>query len=375
MRRWTWLAVLLVVGALGALAIVRLRKGKGAPPAMAAAGDRPVPVLIESVAQRDVPVFLEGLGTVVPLATVTVRSQVDGRLDKIAFVEGQSVKKGDVLAEIDPRAYRASLHQSEAVLKKDEAQLANAKRTLDRLTRMRSENLSSQQELDDQTAIVAQLEGQVMADRALGESARLSLDFAKIKSPIDGVVGVRLVDQGNIVRAGDAQGIVVVTSLDPITVVFPVPQDRVPAIIAAKASGALPVSVYARDGKEPLAQGELIVVDNQIDPQTSMVKLKAQLPNAEHKLWPGAFVRARMQLAVRDAARVVSEGAVQPGPEGAFVYVVNAEERVEIRPVTTEPADAGQVIVRGVDVGERVVTDGQSQLRVGAKVVPRGGKR
>lgn len=335
-----------------------------------------MPVQIGAVESRDMPVFVDGLGTVVPVSTVTVRSQVDGRIDKIAFVEGQAVKKGDVLAEIDPRAYRASLHQSEAVLKKDEAQLANAKLTLDRMKRLRGESLASQQELDDQAATVAQLEGQVLADRALGESSRLSLDFAKIRSPIDGVVGVRLVDQGNIVRAGDTQGIVVVTSLDPITVVFPVPQDQVPAIIAAKRAGPLPVAAYARDGKEPLSRGELLVVDNQIDPQTSMVKLKAQLPNGDRKLWPGAFVRARLELAVKKGAIVVAEGAVQHGPDGAFVYVVGEGDRVEMRAVTTQAGDGEWVIVTsGLQIAERVVVDGQSQLRVGAKVVPRGGKR
>lgn len=372
------LAVLLAAAVSAAIVLVRLR-GKGADPnqgkALAAAGDRPVPVQIATVEKRDVPVHIDGLGTVVPLATVTVRSQVDGRLDQILFREGQEVKKGEVLAVVDPRVYQAQLHQSEAVLKKDQALLANGKLTLDRMKRLRGESLASQQELDDQSAQVAQLEAQLGADRAQAESARLSLDFSRIKSPVDGVVGVRLVDQGNLVRASDAQGIVVVTSLDPITVVFPVPQDAVPSIVVAKAAGPLAVSVYARDGKEPLSRGELLVVDNQIDPQTSMVKLKAQLPNQSHVLWPGAFVRARLELSVKKDSMVVPEGAIQRGPDGAFVYVVADGDKVEMRPVSTAPGDGEWVIVQtGLAFGERVVTDGQSQLRVGAKVVPRGSR-
>lgn len=390
-RRGLLVAVLTVCLLLAALAVVKLRKGTagaGGKAMAAAAGDRPVPVQIATVEKKDVPVHVDGLGTVVPLATVTVKSQVDGRLDQILFREGQQVKKGEVLAIVDPRAYQAQLHQSEAVLKKDEALLANGNLTLDRMKRLRGESLASQQELDDQKSQVAQLEAQLGADRALAESARLSVDFSRIKSPVDGVVGVRLVDQGNIVRAGDAQGIVVVTSLDPITVVFPVPQDAVPGIVLAKARGPLAVSVFARDGKEPLARGELLVVDNQIDPQTSMVKLKAQLPNPAHVLWPGAFVRARLELSVKKDAMVVPDGAIQHGPDGAFVYVVvsdspqagaaprsgiNDGDKVEMRPVITEPGDGEWVVVqKGLALGERVVTDGQSQLRVGAKVVPRG---
>ena len=377
-RRALLVSVFVVLGILTTLAYVRLRKGGGAGregpgAAQAAGGDRPIPVQMASVVQRDVPVHVDGLGTVVPLATVTVRSQVDGRLDQVLFREGQSVKKGDVLAVVDPRAYQAQLNQSDAVLKKDQALLALGKLTLDRIKRLRNESLASQQDLDDQAAQVAQLEAQLGADRAQAASSRLSLDFSRIKSPVDGVVGIRLVDQGNIVRASDSQGIVVVTSLDPITVVFPVPQDAVPSIVLAKAQGTLPVTVTARDGTEPLARGELLVVDNQIDPQTSMVKLKAQLPNPSHVLWPGAFVRARLELSLKKGVSVVPEGAVQHGPEGTFVYVVAGGDKVEMRAVTTEPGDGDWVIVtKGLALGERVVTDGQSQLRVGAKVVPRG---
>ncbi len=373
--------VLLALAALAALALLRMRSGKAKGADAPVASERAIAVQIAVVSLRDVPVHVDGLGTVVPTATVSVKSQVDGRLESVLFREGQEVKAGDVLAVVDPRPYQAQLRQSEAVVKKDQALLANGKLTQERLKRLRNESLASQQELDDQNGQVAQLEAQLAADRASAESARLALGYSRIKSPVAGVVGVRLVDPGNVVRASDAQGIVVVTSLDPITVVFPVPQDAVPAIIRAKAAGPLGVSVFARDGAPgidagaPLSRGELLVVDNQIDPQTSMVKLKAQLPNPAHTLWPGAFVRARLELAVRTGVTVVPEGAIQQGPEGAFVYLVGEGEKVEMRAVSTEPGDGEFIIVSGgLQVGERVVEDGQSQLRVGAKVVPRGGK-
>lgn len=373
--------VVLALAALATFALVRVRGAKANGAQAPVASERAISVQIAVVSRRDVPVHVDGLGTVVPTATVSVKSQVDGRLESVLFREGQEVKAGDVLAVVDPRPYQAQLRQSEAVVKKDQALLANGKLTQERLKRLRNESLASQQELDDQNGQVAQLEAQLAADRASAESARLALGYSRIKSPVAGVVGVRLVDPGNVVRASDAQGIVVVTSLDPITVVFPVPQDAVPAIIRAKAAGPLGVSVFARDGAPgidagaPLSRGELLVVDNQIDPQTSMVKLKAQLPNPAHTLWPGAFVRARLELAVKTGVTVVPEGAIQHGPEGAFVYLVGEDEKVEMRAVSTEPGDGEFVVVsRGLQVGERVVEDGQSQLRVGAKVASRGGK-
>ncbi|HVT06411.1 MAG TPA: efflux RND transporter periplasmic adaptor subunit [Polyangia bacterium] len=341
--------------------------GKGS-----AGGDRAVPVLLADAATRDVPLYLEGLGTVTAYKTVNVRTQVDGRLDKVTFREGQAVKKGEVLAEVDPRPFQIQLHQGEAALTRDEAQLDGAKANLARYEAVGGQHLLPQQQIDDQRALVAQLTGTVMADQATIENAKLQLDYAKIKSPIDGVTGVRLVDPGNIVHATDANGIVVVTQMQPIAVLFTLPQDDLPEVAKQQRAGApLQVQAYNRDGSQALGTGQLELIDNQINQGTATMRLKAIFPNTDGALWPNQFVKARLRLAVRKGALVIPAVAVQRGPQGAFVYVASGD-KAEVRAVTVERIEGEDALIaKGLQPGEKVVREGQAQLRPGAKLAVR----
>jgi multidrug efflux system membrane fusion protein len=333
-------------------------------------------VLLAHAATRDVPVTLEGLGTVTAYKTVNVRPQVDGRLDHVVFREGQFVKRGDLLAQIDPRPFEIQLHAAEAALARDSAQLRGAERDLMRYEAVVAKQLIPQQQVDDQRATVEQLRGATQGDQAQIENAKLQLDYARIKSPIDGVTGVRQVDQGNIVHAADATGVVIVTQIDPIAVIFTLPQDDLPRIAAAQGrSGELAVSALSRDGTQALATGKLEVIDNQINTTTATVRLKAIFPNPKHMLWPNQFVKARLAIDVRRGVLVVPAVAVQRGPQGTFAYVVGAGDVAESRPVTVELIEGDQAIIsRGLAPGDAVVIEGQNQLRPGAKVVPRGGE-
>ena len=369
--------VLLVAGAVGGAIAYRHRSsgtkaGAAAGAASASPEARVVPVLVVRSERRDVPVYLDGLGNAQPLATVTVKSQVDGRLDAVKFVEGQSVKKGDLLAQIDPRPFVIALHQGEAALARDSAQSRNALRNLERYKNLVGQKLIPQQQVDDQQTMYDQAEAAVAADRAQIDSARLQLDYAHIKSPIDGVTGVRLVDPGNIVHAGDAGGIVVVTQLDPMTVVFTLPEDDLPRVSKELAEGPLSVEAFSRDGGARLAAGKLALIDNQVNQQTATIKLKAVFPNPEKALWPNAFVKVRLLLATRHDALVVPAAAIQRGPQGPFVYVVGADKKAAMRPVGLEPGpDDVAIIERGIEPGADVVVEGQNALKPGATVAPR----
>jgi multidrug efflux system membrane fusion protein len=374
-RTVTWLLGLGVVAVVGGLAFVRLR---GAPAAGAPAGSstpgeaRPVPVVVATAAKRDVPIYLEGLGNATPLATVVVRTQVDGRLDKVFYTEGQSVKKGDVLAQIDPRPFAIALRQAEAAIARDTATAQNAKRNLDRYQNLVGQKLIAQQQVDDQQMMHDQAMAALASDRTVAENARLQLDYAKIKSPIDGVTGVRLVDAGNIVHPSDATGIVVVTQLDPMGVVFTLPEDDLPRVSRELASGPLTVEAYSRDAQKRLAVGKLLVVDNQVSQATATIKLKAVFPNAERFLWPNGFLKTRLLLTTKPGALVVPAQAIQRGPKGTFVYVVDAANKAVTRFVMLEATeDEIAVIASGIEAGERVIIEGQSQLRPGATVAPR----
>ncbi len=335
-------------------------------------GPRVVPVVVAAVERRDVPVWLEGLGSVIAFRTVTVKTQVDGRLDKVYFREGQAVRHGDSLAQIDPRPFEVQLHQAEGALARDRAILHDAQVNLERFIALRERKLVSQQQVDDQRAQAGQYEGAVRIDEAQAESAKLNLDYAHINSPIDGVTGVRLVDQGNVVHPGDASGIVVVTQLDPIAVLFTLPQDDLPSVMRELRARALPVEVYSRDGATRLGAGELALVDNQINQTTATMRLKAVLPNPERMLWPNQFVKARLLLTTRKGAVVVPATVVQRGPKGTFAYVVRPDQTVDARPVEMAATVGEEAIVaRGLEVGETVVVDGQNQLKPGAKVQPR----
>lgn len=344
----------------------------GAAREQQAAANRQVPVVEAAVARRDVPIYLDGLGTVTALKTVTVRSQVDGRLDKVLFREGQPVKTGDLLAQIDPRPFINQLKQGQGALARDDAQLKGAKLNLERYRQLAAQKLIAPQQADDQAALVGQLEGAVEVDKATIASARLNLDYASIRSPCDGVTGIRQVDAGNLVHASDQNGIVVITQLDPIAVIFSLPQDELPRVMSQLQKDPLPVEAWSRDGAQKLSAGQLALVDNQINQATATMRLKAVLPNPQHLLWPNQFVKARLLLTTRKDALVVPSTVPQRGPEGTFAYVIQQDQTVQPRPIDVEITEGDlAVISRGLSEGEKVVADGQNQLRAGSKVAAR----
>ena len=348
------------------------RQAAGAAREQAQAANRQVPVIEATVEKRDVPIFLDGLGNVLAFKTVTVRSQVDGRLDQVFFREGQAVHAGDLLARIDPRPFQNQLHQAEGALARDGAQLKAAQLNLERYRNLVAQKLIAQQQSDDQAALVGQLEGAVQVDRATIDVAKLNLDYAAIRSPIDGVTGVRIVDPGNLVRAADATGLVVLTQLDPIAVIFSLPQDELPRVMQQLAAGQLPVEAWSRDGAQKLATGRLALIDNQINAATATLRLKAVFPNPQRQLWPNQFVKARLLLTTRKDALVVPATVPQRGPEGTYAYVIQPDETVQPRPIEVEITEGDlAVISRGLAEGEKVVADGQSQLRAGSKIAPR----
>ncbi|MEO6419806.1 MAG: efflux RND transporter periplasmic adaptor subunit [Polyangiaceae bacterium] len=337
--------------------------------ASASAADRPIPVLIAPVAQRDMPIYLDGLGSVVSIATVTVKAQVDGRLDKVLFKEGQTVHRGDLLGQVDPRPFTIQLHTAEAAMARDSAQLRNSKLNLERFKTLRQQDLIPQQQVDDQQTLVDQGDATTRTDQAQVDTARLQLDYARIVSPIDGVTGVRLVDSGNVVHASDATGIVVITQIDPIAVMFTLPEDELPKVSKQLALGPIAIEVYGRDGTTKLSTGQLALIDNQINQATATIRLKAIFSNPDKSLWPNEFVKARLLLTTRKNSLVVPAAALQRGPQGMFVYVVGADQTVAMRAVELETTVGEEAIVaRGLAAGDHVVADGQSQLRPGSKV-------
>jgi multidrug efflux system membrane fusion protein len=335
-------------------------------------GTDPIPVLVATAEARDVPIWLEGLGTVQASATVTVKAQVDGMLSEVRFREGQDVHTGDILAKIDPRTYQAALDQATAKKAQDAANLANARVDLTRYTKLAATAYTSAQQADTQRSTVAQLEAQVAQDQAQIDSARAQLSYTTITSPIDGRTGIRQVDQGNLVHAADTTGIVVITTLRPIAVVFTLPQQALPDVVAAQAHGAPVVEALPQGaaGAQPLDVGTLAVLDNQVDPTTGTIKLKATFPNAQRRLWPGGFVGVRLRSRVATGAIVVPPAAIQRGPQGAYVFVVGAGDSVKRQAVTVGYEDQQTTVVTdGLSSGAMVVTDGASRLSDGMKVV------
>lgn len=332
-------------------------------------GGMAVPVLVTTPRVADVPVYLDGVGAVRALNTVTVRAQVEGRLLSVNFREGQDVARGDVLAEIDPTLYKAQLDQAVAKKAQDEAQLANARLDLARYQKLAASNAGSKQQADTQAAQVAQLEALVKADQAAIDNAQAMLGYTKIVAPITGRAGLRQVDAGNIVRASDANGLVVLTQIKPIAVQFSLPQQQLARVNAAFAAAALPVEVMAGDGRGVLETGVLHSIDNQVDPATGTVKLKAEFPNASLQLWPGQFVNVRLKVETLAQALVVPTAAVQRGPVGTYAFVVGADDAVSARAVTvTQQNDTEAVIASGLMPGDRVVTTGFANLAEGSKV-------
>ncbi len=340
------------------------------------AAQRPVPVVSAQVQKKDVPIYLDGIGNVIAFKTVTVRSQVDGLLDAVLFREGQAVRRGDLIARIDPRPFLNQLHQAEGALGRDKAQLEGARLNLQRYQDLAAKKLIAQQQADDQATLVGQLDGAVQVDRAQIDSAKLNLAYANIRSPIDGVSGVRQVDPGNLIRSSDPNGLVVLTQLDPIAVIFSLPQDDLPRVMHELSKGPMEVEAWSRDGGTKLAAGGLSLVDNQINAATSTMRLKAVFPNPQRLLWPNQFVKARLLLTTRKDALVVPSTVPQRGPEGSFAYVIAPDQTVSPRPIEIEFSQGEIAIIsRGLQQGEQVVADGQSQLRPGAKVAarPQGG--
>jgi multidrug efflux system membrane fusion protein len=328
----------------------------------------PVPVVAGTAKASDMPVFLDGVGTARALNTVTVRPQVDGKLMRIAFKEGQTVRKGEVLAEIDPTTYKATLDQAVAKRQLTQTQLANARKDLERYQRI--QGVIAQKTVDTQAAQVAQLEAQVKADEAAIASAQAVLDYTRILAPIDGRTGIRLVDEGNIIRASGDAGIVTITQVQPISVLFTLPQQQLPQVSRAMAKGAVPAEAMDADNKSVLDAGVLQVVDNQVDQTTGTVRMKADFPNASLQLWPGQFVNVRLRIDTLRQVVVVPTPAIQRGPQGPFVYVINAEERAGVRPVTLAMQNDTESVVRsGLEAGERVITSGFSRLQDGSRVL------
>jgi len=333
------------------------------------AASGPVPVLATAAVSSDVPVYLNAVGTTKALNTVTVRPQIDGKLIAVNFQEGQDVKKGDILAQIDPTTFKATYDQAVAKKAQDEALLANAKNDLTRYEQLAATNAINRQQADTQRALVAQYTAQTQSDQAAIESAQATLGYADIRAPLDGRTGIRQVDVGNIVHASDSTGIVVITQIKPIAVTFNVPQQDIQTINDAFAKGPLAADALRSDNSKVIESGKLTVVDNQVDSSTGTVKLKAEFPNASVQLWPGQFVNVRLLVDTLKNVTIIPTGAVQRGPNGTFVYVVGDDSKAAMRPIKIERQDENQtVIASGIKPGDKVVTNGFVRLTDGTQV-------
>ena len=330
----------------------------------------PIPVGTAQAQKGEIPIILRALGTVTPLATVTVKTQITGQLVQVAFTEGQVVKKGDLLAVVDPRPYEVALQQAQGTLEKDQALLKNAQIDLQRYKTLVAQDSIARQQYDTQAALVRQYEAALVTDQALVDAAKLNLVYTRIIAPTDGRIGLRLVDQGNYVTMGDATGICVITLMKPISVLFTIPEDTLPQVRKRLREGAqLPVTALDRAQKTELGQGKLSTNDNQIDTTTGTVKLRALFDNPDEALFPNQFVNVRLLVDTVKDATIVPVAAIQRGPAGVFVYRVKADETVEIRVVETGETDGVKIaIAKGLEVGDEVVVDGTDRLRDGAKI-------
>jgi membrane fusion protein, multidrug efflux system len=365
-----WVALISVVGALGYFGWHRLLAPDSAKTAQSPAGaarTAAVPVTIAPVAKADFPVYLTGLGTVQGFNTVLVRTRIDGQIDKIAFKEGQLVKEGDLLAEIDPRPFQAALNQAKAKKAQDEANLANANLDLQRYTKLGE--FATRQQTDTQRSTVAQLTAQIAADDAAIFNAQTQLDYTQVKSPISGVAGLRQVDVGNIVNASTQTGIVTIAQIEPIAVIFTAPEEQLPYINEAQATQPLKVVATTTDGKKPLAEGALAVVNNQVDTTSGTIRLKAVFDNKNHALWPGQSVSTRLLVTTLKDATVVPDDAIQHGVDGLYAYLVNQENKAELRKVkVSQSIDGRSVVDSGLSPGEQVITAGQYRVQPGTTV-------
>ena len=342
-------------------------------PAPPPAGPPAIPVSVAQVVRRDVPILLRNIAVVQAMQNALIRSRVDGTLEKVLFQEGQEVKRGDPLVQIDPRPYQALLDQAVAKMAQDEANLASARTDYQRGLELVRTQAITQQVVDQRTATMRALEALVRADDANIAAARVNVDYTTITAPFDGTMGLRLIDPGNVVRAADTTGVGIVTiaQTKPISVVFNLPQDVLPAVRAGMAAGKLPVIAFSADDKIQLGVGELVTVDNTVDIATGTIKLKARFENADTKLWPGQFINARLQTEMRKGALVIPSIAVQRGPANLFVYVVKPDNTAALTPIKIGQDDGQFAIVNtGLEDGAQVVVNGQSRLQNGARVVP-----
>ena len=372
---WSRKRTLLGAAALAVIGLITWRTLHKPANAATRTGPAPIAVQIAKVGHTDVPIYLQGLGTVQAFYTVTVTARVDGEIQKIAFTEGQEVKKGDLLAQIDPRPNQAAYEQAVATKAKDAAMLANAKRDLERYILLQPQDLASKQTVDTARAAVDQFNAQLQVDQALIDNAHTQLEYTRITSPINGRTGIRLIDPGNIVHATGTSGIVVVTQVKPISVVFTLPEENLSDVGAAMVAGPVPVTTLSRDGGKVLDSGTVSLIDNEIDQTTGTAKLKATFSNEHNTLWPGQYVNARVLVRTEHQALTLPTTAVQLGPTGPFTYVVKSDSTVEVRPLKIGDESDGMTIVKsGLDVGEQVVTSNQYRLQAGVHIQPAADK-
>jgi len=345
------------------------------PAAEAAPPPPPVPVVAATVKSGDVPIYLRGVGTVIAYNNVVVRSQITGQLVKISFTQGQTVKKGDLLGEIDPRPYQAQLDQAVANRDRDQAQVANAQANLNRYTPLEAKGFATTQLVDTQKAQLAQLNAMVKSDEAIIESTRVNLSYTQLTAPIDGVTGIRQIDEGNIIHPTDPNGLVDVTQIQPISLIFTLPQTTFPEIQQELDKGQVSVMAYSQDDKTKLDEGKLILINNQIIQTTGTIQLRADFPNAKRQLWPGELVNARLLLTTRKGGLTVPVPAVQQGPHGPYVYVVGSDGAAQMRTVKVGQISDGQALIdSGLQANETVVVAGQYRLQPGVHVQELHGK-
>ena len=365
------IGAVLIISLAAIVAIWRLSPGTEVPVAAAQTPAPGIPVTAGTVAAQDVPVFLNGIGTVQAYNMVAIKSRVDGQIVKVDFKEGQDIKEGEPLFQIDPRPFQATLEQAQSAKQKDEAQLAGAKLDLDRYQKLLGTGYQTRQSYDNQTALVGQLQASIKGDEAQINTAKLNLSYADIRSPIDGRLGARLVDKGNLVHATDNTPLVMITEVKPIFVSFTLPQDDFDDLREGQNKAPLGVYAYSGDGKKQLAEGKLTLIDNAIDQATGTIHLKARFDNDDERLWPGEFVSLRVILSTRRDVATVPSQTVQAGPDGHYAYVIKPDNTVERRAVEVASIQDGiAVVTKGLTPGERVVVDGQYRLTNGARVNP-----
>jgi multidrug efflux system membrane fusion protein len=341
----------------------------------AAAPPPPVPIVAQKVKSGDVPIYLRGVGTVIAFNNVIIRSQITGALVKISFKQGQTVKKGDLLGEIDPSPYQAQLDQAVANRDRDQAQVVNAQANLDRYNPLLSKGFATPQLVETQKAQLAQLQAMVKGDEAVIESVKVLLGYTKLTAPIDGVTGIRQIDLGNVIHPSDPNGLVDLTQIQPISIIFSLPEATFPQVQQAMNNGAVSVMAYTQDDKTKLDQGKLLLINNQIIQTTGSIQLRATFPNAQRMLWPGQLVNCRLLLSTRHDGLTVPAGAVQQGPNGAYTYVVNSDNSVAVRPIKVAQISEGQALIdSGLQANEQVVVDGQYKLQPGVHVTLLTGK-